>query len=101
MGIEKRRHERIPAKLEVYWERASTSRLVQITDLSLSGCFIRTHTQPAVGEIINLELRLPSGKWLTLDGVVVRCTQTGFGIQFSSELKGHVIDLINPMKSQF
>ena len=102
MTAEKRRHKRIPVKLEVYWERASGMQLVHLSDMSLSGCFIRTNKEPAVQSIVNLEIRLPSGKWLSLSGKVVRCIPgMGFGVEFTSELEGDLMRLLNPMQDLF
>ena len=102
MTIEKRKHKRIPVKLEVYWEREGGTQLVQITDLSLSGCFIRTHKEPTLQTLINLEIRLPSGKWLTQTGRVVRCIPgKGFGVEFTSELEGDLMRMLNPMQDLF
>ena len=92
MGEEKRASKRIPVKLEVCWEKPSGTQLVVISDLSRGGCFIKTLAQPAIGSAINLDLRLPTGKWLSLDGTVVRCKPgDGFGVHFTAELEPEVL----------
>jgi hypothetical protein len=97
MSTEKRKTPRYAVKLEVYWERPSGMQLVKMTDLSLGGCFIKAFALPAVGSQVNLEIRLPSGRWLYLSGIVVRSqAENGFAIHFTPELEGHVMDLINP-----
>lgn len=97
MTTEKRKNARYAVKLEVYWERPSGTQLVKMGDLSLGGCFIKAFALPEVGSSVNLEIRLPSGKWLYLSGVVIR-TQAGngFAVRFTPELEGHVMDLISP-----
>jgi hypothetical protein len=96
MGEEKRASKRIPVKLEVYWEKPSGTQLVVISDVSLGGCFIKTLAQPAIGSTISLELRLPTGQWLSLDGTIVRCIPGhGFGVHFTTELEPAVLRTID------
>src|SRR4051794_758112 len=96
MGEEKRASKRIPVKLEVYWEKPSGTQLVVITDLSRGGCFIKTLAQPAIGSPISIDLRLPTGRWLSLDGTVVRCKPgLGFGVHFAMELESEVLRSID------
>ena len=55
-----------------------------IEDLSLGGCFVNTSGAVDIGEIVSLEIKLPSGEWLPLRGEVVSYQQgIGFGILFS------------------
>jgi hypothetical protein len=100
MGEEKRASKRIPVKLEVCWEKPSGTQLVVISDLSRGGCFIKTLTQPAIGSPISLDLRLPTGQWLSLDGTVVRCKPGfGFGVHFATELEPEVLSSIDRVSS--
>lgn len=86
MGAEQRNNIRIAVKLEVYLDKGYGQQLVQIADLSLGGCFVKAIDQPAIGTLINLELRSPSGQWIFLEGVVAhRHPARGFGVQFTSK----------------
>lgn len=99
MGAEQRSERRIPLKLEVYLDKGYGQQLVKIADLSLGGCFIKAIDQPAIGTKINLELRLPTGQWIFLEGIVAhRHPAKGFGVQFTSKERGHLAKLIATMQ---
>lgn len=85
MTLEKRLHKRIPIKLEVYWEKGSGKQLVRLEDISVSGCLIGALTLPNIGQNVNLEIRLPAGRWMPLRCTVVRHhPHKGFGVRFDS-----------------
>jgi hypothetical protein len=99
MVEEKRLRERIPVKMEVYWERPTGTQLVQITNLSLSGCFVKTLAQPAIGTLTHLDLRFPSGEWHSLDCILIRCEPGhGFGVRFAVELDEDVFRSISRIR---
>ena len=57
------------------------------TDLSLNGLFVSTDHHIPVGEIASISLKIPSvssGSTLTLNGVVVRNSVRGMGLQFKA-----------------
>ena len=59
---------------------------LMITDISLSGCLLRTDMQLSVGETLSLSLPLPGGKMLRLEGKIARAhdAPNGFGISFKT-----------------
>ena len=85
MAEEKRSSERKTVNLVVKWESLSGSYEAKLEDISLSGCFINTTGLTLVNEVIKLEVLLPSGEWLALNGRVTTYQPgIGFGVVFSS-----------------
>lgn len=85
MFDERRSSERKTVNLVVKWDSLSGSYEAKLEDISLSGCFINTTGLADLGEIINLEVLLPSGEWVTLKGTVTTYQPAiGFGVVFSS-----------------
>jgi hypothetical protein len=42
-----------------------------------------------IGELVSLEIELPSGKWVPLRGEVTTCQEgVGFGLQFTALTEG-------------
>ena len=97
--IEKRTHPRAPVLLEVLWESDSGKYESRTSDLSLGGCFIQTSGQLAVGEMITFKLRLLTGEWIELHGVVKHeRPRIGFGVKFeglSEETQKQLAALVN------
>jgi hypothetical protein len=84
MTDERRSHNRISIRLPVKWEGMSGSHEARSEDISLSGCFINTAARVELGEVVALELELPSGEWLPLRGEVTSYQPgIGFGMVFS------------------
>jgi hypothetical protein len=84
MSDERRSDERVSLNLPVRWDAISGQQEARIEDLSLGGCFVNTSAPVDIGEIVSLEIKLPSGEWLPLRGEVVSNQQgIGFGILFS------------------
>ena len=56
----------------------------RLEDLSLTGCFINTAGRVHVDDIVSLEVKLPTGEWVSLRGEV-RSYQPGigFGLAFT------------------
>jgi PilZ domain len=81
---EQRAHKRIAVNLPARWDGLSGGLGARIEDLSLGGCFVNAHGVVNVGELITLEIQLPSGVWLTLRGEVTHYQPAiGFGLVFS------------------
>lgn len=62
----------------------SRTHEARVDDVSLGGCFVNTygHVEPA--EEIHLEILLPSGEWLPLQGHVASYQPgVGFGMAFT------------------
>ena len=84
-GPERRRAERIKVNFRARWAGTRASRRGDITDLSLTGCFILTSDLVSDGETIKLELELPGGGAIKLEGVVVyKIEEMGFAIHFTN-----------------
>jgi hypothetical protein len=80
---ERRSSQRAPLLLEVRWESLSGKHSARATDISLSGCYIESIGQVTVGEKIHIEIQLPSGSWMPLQGeVVYRQDHLAFGLRF-------------------
>jgi len=57
----------------------------RLDDISLGGCFVNTMGIVDAGEIISIEVELPSGEWLALRGEVTSYQPgIGFGMRFTS-----------------
>jgi hypothetical protein len=80
----RRSDERIPTNLPARWDGLSGRKEARIEDLSISGCFVNTQGRVDVGELVGIEIKLPSGEWLKLRGEVASyMTGTGFGVLFT------------------
>ena len=84
MTENRRSDERVAINLPVRWDGSSGAHEGRIDDLSLGGCFVNTAGRVDVGEVVVLEIKLPSGEWLQLRGEVTSYqTGIGFGIVFT------------------
>ncbi len=80
----------IPRKLRAYvalpliWKGETEEYPANLTNLSLSGCFLNTSGQADSGEIVALTISLPEGQEMRLRGTVTRRQEQpqGFGIHF-------------------
>ena len=70
MVDDRREEERKNITLEVRWEGGSGVHPARISDLSVGGCYLDTLGGVEVGEVIAVEIKLPSGEWLPLRGSV-------------------------------
>ena len=76
--------ERVPTNLPAKWEGLSGAHEARIEDLSLGGCFVNTTKRVDIGELVSVEIRVPSGEWLKLRGDVCAYQPgIGFGVLFS------------------
>jgi len=84
MNQNRRSDERVSTNIPARWVGISGTHEGRIEDLSLGGCFVNTAGRVDVGEVVGVEIRLPSGEWLPLRGEVTSYqTGIGFGIVFS------------------
>jgi hypothetical protein len=84
MRDNRRKDERFNLSLPVKWDGMSGAHETRIEDISLGGCFVNSPARVDVGEVVSIELRLPSGEWLPLRGEVTACQPgIGFGLEFS------------------
>ena len=57
----------------------------RVDDVSLGGCFVNTYGHVEFNEPVELEILLPSGEWLGLQGKVASYhAGVGFGMSFTS-----------------
>lgn len=80
-GRKIRAYVNIPTHLGPQVTRAQT-----VTNISLSGCFLRTDTQLKIGSLVLINLPLASGRLMQLEGRVVRQHDdpNGYGIGFET-----------------
>ena len=84
MSEDRRNDERVATNLPARWDGLSGAHEARVEDLSMGGCFINTAGRVDVGEIVVLEMKLPSGEWLQLRGEVTSYQPgIGFGLLFS------------------
>jgi len=83
MTDNRRTDERLSTNLSARWNGLSGRHEARIEDVSLGGCFVNTAGRVDLEEIVVVEIKLPSGKWLQLRGVVVSYQELiGFGVEF-------------------
>ncbi len=84
MTQNRRTDSRKSVNLTARWDGLSGQHDARIEDIGMGGCFVNTVTRVEVGEIVSLEIALPSGEWLPLRGEVTSCqVAVGFGLQFT------------------
>src|SRR5688500_11991193 len=68
MPYNRRTDPRVPTNLPARWDGLSGRHEARIEDVSLGGCFVNTARRVDVGEIVGVDIKLPSGEWLKLRG---------------------------------
>lgn len=82
---ERRSSERKKVLLEARWSSISRRHEARVDDVSLGGCFVNTYGHVEIKEPVDLQILLPSGEWLTLEGTVATYhAGVGFGMAFGS-----------------
>ena len=82
---ERRSSQRKKVLLEARWSSMSRRHEARVDDVSLGGCFVNTYGHVEFDEPVGLELLLPSGEWLALQGKVASYHPgVGFGMAFTS-----------------
>jgi hypothetical protein len=80
----RRSDERVSTNLQAKWSGITGDHEGRIEDLSLRGCFVNTAGTVDVGEIVVVEIKLPSEEWLELRGEVTSFQLgIGFGLLFT------------------
>jgi PilZ domain-containing protein len=80
---ERRTNDRKKVLLEARWESMSRRHEARVDDVSLGGCFVNTYGHVEPQEPVTLQILLPSGEWLALQGTVASYQPgVGFGIAF-------------------
>ncbi len=84
MTDDRRSDERVSMNLPLRWYGVTGTHDGRIEDLSMGGCFINTSGRVDVGEVVSVEIHLPSGELLQLRGEATSYQAgIGFGILFS------------------
>ena len=84
MPEERRTDQRVPLNLPARYDGLSGRREARVEDISMGGCFVNTQSLVEPGEVITVEIRLPSGEWAQLRGEVTsRQPGIGFGMVFT------------------
>ena len=84
MTENRRTDERIAVNIPAKWDGLSGMHEARLEDLGLGGCFVNTPGRVDVGEIVGVEIKLPSGEWLQLRGEVTSFQEgIGFGVLFT------------------
>ena len=85
MSGERRSNVRKRILLEAKWESMSRTHEARVDDVSLGGCFVNTYGHVELNESINLQILLPAGEWVPLQGQVATYQPgVGFGMSFSA-----------------
>ena len=80
---ERRTNSRKKVLLEARWASMSRRHEARVDDVSLGGCFVNTYGHVELQEPVDLEILLPSGEWLKLNGTVASYQPgVGFGMSF-------------------
>ena len=82
---EQRRTERVRTSLYAIWEMTQQSVLSgDVTNFSAAGCFVQSRSGLPTKPVVDLQLRLPTERWIRTRGHVVHTTQPeGFGVNFT------------------
>jgi hypothetical protein len=84
MTENRRIDERTAVNIPVRWDGLSGMHEARLEDLGLGGCFVNTAGRVDLGEVVIVEIKLPSGDWLQLRGEVTSFQEgIGFGMLFS------------------
>jgi hypothetical protein len=95
---ERRQSERVKAGLYAIWDltRESVSS-GNVVHLSQSGCFVESRVHLNPDHPINIMLRIPTERWLSIPAKVTHVDGgEGFGVSFSSlhDLDRRMLDLL-------
>lgn len=83
MTRNRRTDDRVSLNLSARWTGLSGLHEAHVVDVSLGGCFVTTLGRVDVGEVVALEIKLPSGEWLQLRGQVCSYQERiGYGVEF-------------------
>ncbi len=94
---ERRQDSRVALTLEVRWDGLSEEDKASTSNLSGDGCYVESPVPVAVGEQFPLEIKVPTGRWVRLDGkVTYHQPMAGFGVRFInlSELEREILALL-------
>ena len=85
IGIVTQETENVFVSLDVVWHGGAGKFDARVGQISMEGCFIGSMGQEVLGETIHLNVRLPSGIWVTLIGKVsFQEYPIGFEVRFTN-----------------
>jgi len=83
MTEDRRSDKRVSLNLPARWDGLSGTSEARIEDIGLGGCFVNSRGHVDVGDLVGLEIKLPSGEQLQLRGEVTSFQPgIGFGVVF-------------------
>jgi len=84
MTKDRRTNKRVSTNLPARWHGVAGTHEGRVEDVGLGGCFVNTTGRVDVGEVVSVEIKLPSGDWLQLRSEVASHQMgIGFGVLFS------------------
>jgi hypothetical protein len=84
MSENRRIAERVRVNLNARWQGCFDQQEGSVADISTSGCFILTSGEVTPMELIDLEIQLPTERWIRLFGqVIYHIEDMGFGLRFA------------------
>ncbi len=84
VGIASQKDENVFVTLDVVWHGSAGKFDARVGQISMEGCFVESMGQEVLGETIHLNVRLPSGVWVTLLGnVSSQEYPIGFEVRFT------------------
>ena len=94
MESERRKDERISVSLEAKFFGGAQGG-ARISDISLGGCYVETIAYFNAGDVIDVEIKMPNGTWLSLKGKISYTHPSmGFGMRFH-DLSQYELDVLS------
>ncbi len=99
MSDERRKSVRVRVALEARLVGRASVETTRTYDISAGGCSLETTAQAAPGERVELELRLPDGRWLALSCEVVHSMLgAGLAVRFLAASEEQRLTLVRLME---
>lgn len=90
--------ERVKTSLFAIWDMSQqTVASGDVINFSTNGCFMHSRNGLPTQPVVDLQLRLPTERWLVTRGRVIHtCQPDGFGVSFTemSEEDRHMLGLL-------
>lgn len=82
---EQRRSERVRASLFAIWDMTQQNvSSADVINFSTEGCFMHSRNGLPTKPLVDLQLRLPTERWIHTRGRVIRTSEPdGFGVHFT------------------
>lgn len=82
---EQRQAERVHASLFAIWEMTQSAvSSADVINFSTQGCFMHSRNGLPSKPVIDLQLRLPTERWMQTRGRIIRTSEPdGFGVSFT------------------